>query len=100
MHVGNSPSSKSDDMESMPFSRSPSTSNSISTTSKSSIDNKCHTLIIIGLRGVGKSSLALMALAALKYKYVDVEKCVLEYTGMPEARFLEKVTIEEYEVTI
>lgn len=96
MHVGNSSSSKSDDMESMQFSRSPSTSNSIATTSKSSIDNKCHTLIIIGLRGVGKSSLALMALAALKYKYVDVEKCVLEYTGMPEARFLEKVTIEEY----
>ncbi|CUM45019.1 uncharacterized protein AC631_01386 [Debaryomyces fabryi] len=95
MHVENLSSSKSDDMESIPFSRSPS-SNSTGTTSKSSTDNKFYTLIIIGLRGVGKSSLALMALAALKYKYVDVEKCVLEYTGMPEARFLETVTVEEY----
>lgn len=95
MHVENLSSSKSDDMESIPFSRSPS-SNSTGTTSKSSTNNKFYTLIIIGLRGVGKSSLALMALAALKYKYVDVEKCVLEYTGMPEARFLETVTVEEY----
>lgn len=94
MLSGSSSNLKFDEMETVSFSRSPSTSNSI-TSSKTPIENY-HTLIIIGIRGVGKSSLALMALAALKYKCVDVEKCVLEYTGMPEAKFLEKVTIEEY----
>lgn len=55
-----------------------------------------RTIILTGLRGVGRSTLALMALAALKYKYVDVEKCIQEHTGMPEAKYLEKCTQDEY----
>lgn len=56
-----------------------------------------HKIVIVGLRGVGKSTLALMALAALGFKYLDVEKCVSKHTGMPEAVYLQKVTVEQYQ---
>ncbi|KAK6461689.1 hypothetical protein DFJ63DRAFT_288897 [Scheffersomyces coipomensis] len=55
-----------------------------------------HAIVLIGLRGVGKSTLALMASAALKFKYVGVENCVRDYTGMPEALYLNKVSLDEY----
>lgn len=58
---------------------------------------KVHNIVIVGLRGVGKSTLALMALAALGFRLLDVEKCVSEHVGMPEALFLEKVTVEQYQ---
>ncbi|KAK6201148.1 uncharacterized protein RJT21DRAFT_130410 [Scheffersomyces amazonensis] len=53
-------------------------------------------IVLIGLRGVGKSTLSLMASAALKFKHIDVENCVSEYTGIPEAIFINRVTLEEY----
>lgn len=54
-------------------------------------------IAIIGLRGVGKSTLALMALADLGFDYVDVEKCVSAHTGKPEAVYLKEVTVDEYQ---
>lgn len=59
--------------------------------------SRVHSIVIVGLRGVGKSTLALMALAALGFRYLDVEKCVSERTGMPEAVYLQKVTVEQYQ---
>lgn len=59
--------------------------------------SRVHSIVIVGLRGVGKSTLALMALAALGFQYLDVEKCVSEVTGMPEALYLQKVTVEQYQ---
>lgn len=56
-----------------------------------------HDIVIVGLRGVGKSTLALMALAALGFRLLDVEKCVSEHVGMPEAVYLQKVSIEQYQ---
>lgn len=61
------------------------------------VPSRIHHIVIVGLRGVGKSTLALMALAALGFKYLDVEKCVSEHTGMPEAVYLKKVTTEQYQ---
>lgn len=58
---------------------------------------RTYNIVIVGLRGVGKSTLALMALAALGFRLLDVEKCVSEHSGMPEAKFLELVTVEQYQ---
>ncbi|KAM9913780.1 hypothetical protein OXX59_003346 [Metschnikowia pulcherrima] len=55
-----------------------------------------HTIAIIGHRGVGKSTLALMASADLGFAYVDTEKCVSEYTGKPEAVYSGEVSADEY----
>lgn len=56
-----------------------------------------HNIVIVGLRGVGKSTLALMALAALGFRLLDVEKCISDHVGIPEAVYLQKVTIEQYQ---
>lgn len=58
---------------------------------------KIHNIVIVGLRGVGKSTLALMALAALGFRLLDVEKCVSKHVGMPEAKYLQNVTVEQYQ---
>ncbi|KAK6455719.1 uncharacterized protein RJT20DRAFT_97262 [Scheffersomyces xylosifermentans] len=55
-----------------------------------------RSVVIIGFRGVGKSTLGLMASAAFNFKYVDIENCISDYTGVPEAKFASNVSVEEY----
>ncbi|ODQ83263.1 hypothetical protein BABINDRAFT_29807 [Babjeviella inositovora NRRL Y-12698] len=53
-------------------------------------------IVLLGMRGVGKSTLAVMASAALRYRYVDLERCVSQATGLAESAFIQKHSLSEY----
>ncbi|GEQ72767.1 hypothetical protein JCM33374_g6455 [Metschnikowia sp. JCM 33374] len=53
-------------------------------------------IALVGLRGVGKSTLALIASADLGYTYMDMENCVREYTGKPDAAYLKETNLATY----
>lgn len=60
------------------------------------LQHKFQSVVIVGLRGVGKSTLALMALATLGLEYVDLERCLVDYTGVSDATFIKSVSKEEF----
>ncbi|CAK7893527.1 hypothetical protein CAAN3_01S14972 [[Candida] anglica] len=54
-------------------------------------------IVLVGVRGCGKSSLGLMASSMLEYVYVDAERCVSECLHMTDSEYLQSHTTEEYQ---
>jgi shikimate 5-dehydrogenase/shikimate kinase/3-dehydroquinate dehydratase len=56
------------------------------------------TLVIIGQRGAGKSSLAIIAAAVLRRRFVDVDQYFEKATGLSRAGYIDGKGMEEYRI--
>lgn len=53
-------------------------------------------IVLIGIRGTGKSSLAIMASSALRFRVVDADQHFFQTTGQSRAAFKAKHGVKEY----
>ncbi|CAD6884597.1 unnamed protein product [Tilletia laevis] len=60
------------------------------------IPHKRSTIILLGMRGVGKTTLGLIASSALGFRFLDADKVLLNHLGMSAQEFISKSGYEEY----